>query len=479
MIFFVQLNKNNHYHSITYQININTLHKTLLVNAKFHGNFKDKQIMELPYKWANNNYRQQINNIKILSQHKSFELDQTHSNQLTIYLIKPLKELEIAYEIHLPGDKQNFEEQSSIFDNDLLHVLGHNVFVLPGNILDSDRLKVKIKWNDLPNNWQIYSSFGDGNAQEFVVSEEQLLHSIYIAGKPRIYKKFIENKVVNFSIYGKFDFTDEIMIDNAVRIIASQRNFFNDYGYKNYLVSIIENPDNNEKQASIFGSTFNNSLLLNFTKNISLTQLKLLIAHEHLHNWLGIKIRNSEEALNYWWSEGFTEYYTRILLAKNNILNINILIDELNNFLKSYYTSPVIRSNNDNINNDFWFDSKVEHLPYLRGFVFALGLNCKIKNINYNFSTDLILNYFNQHDVQFSNENFIKALMSKNIYNNEIEKFYRKSIILGEVISLSDCLNYLPIQSFYDVNKGYDIYSLKNNLNDLDLQQIKEFFGIK
>ncbi|WP_261763534.1 hypothetical protein [Rickettsia parkeri] len=28
-----------------------------------------------------------------------------------------------------------------------------------------------------------------------------------------------------------------------------------------------------------------------------------LLAHEHLHNWTGKKIRNNLERLNYWWSE--------------------------------------------------------------------------------------------------------------------------------------------------------------------------------
>ena len=55
----------------------------------------------------------------------------------------------------------------------------------------------------------------------------------------------------------------------------------------------------------------------------------MYFAHEHFHTWVGGKIRNDkQEELNYWWSEGFTDYYSRVLALRSGGLSIEKFIDE-------------------------------------------------------------------------------------------------------------------------------------------------------
>ena len=72
-----------------------------------------------------------------------------------------------------------------------------------------------------------------------------------------------------------------------------------------------------------------------------------------MHNWIGGKIKYSEEGLNYWWSEGFTEYYCRKLHLNSKGLAMQDYINEANRILKDYYLSSVINEPNERIKEDF------------------------------------------------------------------------------------------------------------------------------
>lgn len=287
-----------------------------------------------------------------------------------------------------------------------------------------------------------------GNSLKLQATTHQLLHSIFTIGKTRRYKTGISGKVINFSIYGNFDFTDDEIIDNATKIIKSQREFFNDYKFDHYLISVIENPEGNQKMALMGGIALYNSFVVHLTKNISLLQFKLLLAHEHLHNWIGNQIQNSEERLNYWWSEGFTDYYARVLSFRSGIISFNEFISEVNEILESYYKSLVIVSSNVEINQNFQSNYDFSRLPYLRGFVFALGLNCEMKSKSIKLSTDQVLKYFhkNHESVEFSNKNFIKTLKREDIYSTDLDRYFNDHIIMGQIISLDNCMPHLPLQ---------------------------------
>ncbi|MGI4752765.1 MAG: hypothetical protein ACRYE8_03440 [Janthinobacterium lividum] len=97
-----------------------------------------------------------------------------------------------------------------------------------------------------------------------------------------------------------------------------------------------------------------------------------------MHNWIGKKIRNTSD-LNYWWSEGFTDYYSRVLALRSGVITVEEFVEEFNQFFKDYYLSPVINEPNSKIEEDSWRNYAVSKLPYYRGFIFALYLNNLIK----------------------------------------------------------------------------------------------------
>ncbi|WP_392506234.1 hypothetical protein ACE5D9_00480 [Rickettsia sp. 2024-CO-Wats] len=44
---------------------------------------------------------------------------------------------------------------------------------------------------------------------------------------------------------------------------------------------------------------------------------------------IGQKIRNNLERLNYWWSEGFTDDYSRVLALRSSVITLEEFVEEI------------------------------------------------------------------------------------------------------------------------------------------------------
>ncbi len=78
------------------------------------------------------------------------------------------------------------------------------------------------------------------------------------------------------------------------------------------------------------------------------------------------------EPADYWFSEGFTEFYTGRTLLGAGLWSLEDYVADLNDKLAAYANSPVRNAPNSRIVEAFWTDSAVETLPYQRGMFLAL-----------------------------------------------------------------------------------------------------------
>jgi predicted metalloprotease with PDZ domain len=118
-------------------------------------------------------------------------------------------------------------------------------------------------------------------------------------------------------------------------------------------------------------------------KYTELSQLIYLFNHELQHNWTGNAIKNDNEEEQYWFSEGFTDYYTAKNISKYEIGGTErmFFIKQLNETIRNLYTSPVVDAPNSEINYDnFWVNQDYGQLPYYRGAVYAFLLDNWIHN---------------------------------------------------------------------------------------------------
>ena len=75
------------------------------------------------------------------------------------------------------------------------------------------------------------------------------------------------------------------------------------------------------------------------TTNAKMEDVASLLAHEYFHNWNTIAFGGMKqpEALIYWFSEGFTDYYTYQLLFRSGLINAEKYVAQYNQFAKEYY----------------------------------------------------------------------------------------------------------------------------------------------
>jgi len=234
-----------------------------------------------------------------------------------------------------------------------------------------------------------------------------------------------------------------LIVTSLQEIVKTQRSFFNDHDFPYYVISLIEGNDTN----SMGGTRLYDSFAAYLPKGMKHLDYYILFAHEHLHNWLGGKIHNNgRDSLDYWWSEGFTDYYARVLALRSGGISLEEFIDECNQILRNYYLSPVINQPNTTIKNSYWKNENVQKLPYTRGFVFAIYLNSLIKLHDDTKSIDnIILDLFKIAKQQpFSVKSFKES--AKNYIFQGIEQEIARFIDQGKIIDLTAAASILPLE---------------------------------
>lgn len=446
----------NSYSSIYYTITplFGNKAPAIKVTADIRGDIKDQLVVDLPCRWASGEYVEQLKEVKVDNFSYRIISNNELCNQLIIATPKSTDRVIINYEIHQKkGDPAEVHE--AIIRTDLVHSVGYGIFAIPSDAEETDKISFNIEWKEMPNKWKTISSYGTAKLLNFTAKAQELLHAIYAAGNLRIYQIADSKNPVFLSLYGSFDVKDNSIVASLQEIVKTQRSFFNDHDFPYYAISLIEGNDPN----SMGGTRLYDSFAAYLPKGMNHTDYYILFAHEHLHNWIGGKISNNQpDSSDYWWSEGFTDYYARVLALRSGGISLEEFIDECNQILRNYYLSPVINQPNTRIKNSFWKNENVQKLPYTRGFVFAVYLNSLIKLYDDTKSVDnIILDLFKIAKQQpFSVKSFKE--IAKNYTFQGIKQEISKFIDQGKTIDLTVAASILPLEKIKmgTYQRGFD-----------------------
>jgi predicted metalloprotease with PDZ domain len=348
----------------------------LNVELSFKGDGTGETRIKLPFQWAGQKGLDEgIKAIQAASPHTT--VIDTCEPQTKIVKHPRSRKVSIRYQVHQDwsGD---LSEQGRYFrpilQKEYFHFIGEALFIHPVWNVTKPR-RITLDWKGLPAKWKVSNSFGAN--QRFQVIKRpisQLRHAIYVGGDFRIKRLIVNSNPVYVALRGDWRFSDEDYFDLIKRIIKIERTFWNDFDFPYFLITLIPTGT----RCCHYGGT---GLTDSFATFISTdkpvdARLKHLLTHELFHTWNGRKIkRQRPEELVYWFTEGFTEYYTRLLLLRSGLMTFEEYIKNYNKVILDYYCSPYRNEKNRTILKDYWRIRAVRQLPYQRGDILAHNWN--------------------------------------------------------------------------------------------------------
>ncbi|NAS31557.1 hypothetical protein GTQ40_11285 [Flavobacteriaceae bacterium R38] len=406
------------------------------------------------------------------------------SNRIEIKHTKNLDYIEFEYTLHqdteLPlNSKKTYRP---IIQPEYFSIFSHNLFMIPDHLANesSTAMNIKIDWKDFPENYTIHNSFGSNQrVQELTVEKDKFHSAVFVGGDYKIHPINIQKNKVYLATRGDWvTFQDSTIVNLLGKTITAQRNFWKDHSQEYFTITMLPFPMKNG--SSFQGTGLTNSFAISASNNayLEIEGLAYLFNHELMHNWIGHNIQNANEEEQYWFSEGFTDYYTIKNIASNRILGLDeaFFIDEFNKIIANLHVSSVKEAPNSEINyENFWSNWDYEKLPYRRGAIFAFYLDHKIrKDSSGRFNlNDLMLAFLD--DARNKNQKidhpyFIKRVNS--FLNDDIKPFFDKHIVNGKLMDLKAIFEdfefeFIPTaEVFY---RGYELDLKTRLISNVDI----------
>ena len=157
-----------------------------------------------------------------------------------------------------------------------------------------------------------------------------------------------------------------------------EREFWHDKDFPYYLVTL---KPFDTLRGSEDGSGFTNAFWLYLSKEDSFSyDIENMLAHESFHTWNPLKMGAMQEPAEseYWFSEGFTVYYSDVTLLRSGLLSLPEYVEILNKRIREYESSPVKNLSNKEVVARYR-EYSVNQLPDVRGPILALWLDAQIR----------------------------------------------------------------------------------------------------
>lgn len=251
------------------------------------------------------------------------------------------------------------------------HLIGNAFVVTPEGQANDTRVRFRVR--NLPRGWTYASDLEHPDLRL-----DEVWSSVAVAGDFRILRDPRTN--VRLAIRGAWRFSDAEFLSQAANILGSERTFWDD-GATPFLVTVLhlEGP---EGWTSIGGTGLEDAFAFFATPNAEFGPIARTLAHESFHTWISAEVGglpNDDQALQYWLSEGFTDFYTARLMVRGGQWTAEQYAADLNDALRAYAQSPVRTATNAQVLANFWTDRDTQKLPYQRGRFLAMIWEARLR----------------------------------------------------------------------------------------------------
>ncbi|MXP43985.1 M61 family metallopeptidase [Allopontixanthobacter sediminis] len=296
-----------------------------------------------------------------------------------ILLHWPNELLTVRYRVNSAYDEtpSSYAKGGAIIRPDWFAAFGEALFAA---VEGRDYVPARYRWQGWPESWRVVSDIDHGQTGQAMTGAD-IVESTLLAGPAlQYFERQIPNGTLRMGVNGTFQFEIADYVNAQTRVIAAQRKFWGDangpYTVTLYALQDVANG------SSAGGTGRSDGFALEATSDIDLSILTRILAHEHTHTWISRRVGElpkQDEALNYWFSEGVTDFYTGRTLLSAGVWTPAEFADDLNEALARYAGSPARDRPNNAIAREFWSDDDVQQLPYDRGRLFALLVDYQLR----------------------------------------------------------------------------------------------------
>jgi len=228
----------------------------------------------------------------------------------------------------------------------------------------------EFRWGQTPEGWTVASDLDHGKVR----TTGDLLDSVLVGGSNlRIVETEAAGGRIRIAMHGDWKFTPQQMSNLMVRIADASADFWGDRD-EDFFVAVTPVVSHRGGGAQ-YGVGLGDAFSLWATTEVDEPGLRHIVAHEHQHVWFPTRVggvrTGRDEPLDYWLSEGFTDFYTLRLLLRSGLWTPEEFVADYNRILRDYANSPVIAAPNSVMPAAFFEDPNVADLPYQRGLMLA------------------------------------------------------------------------------------------------------------
>ncbi|MGB2625465.1 MAG: hypothetical protein WAK20_01640 [Candidatus Acidiferrum sp.] len=339
-----------------------------------------------------------------------------------------------------------------------------------------DMVNAHFDWQRLPSVWTVETSFGiENRCQAFTGFWYHVEDALFAAGDFRLHQLKVHNRPVVVAIRGKWSFTDDEATSQIQKIIGVEREFWRNYDFPYFLVTVAPFEKQN---GSSDGSAFTNAFWLFLGQSQFSYGVQYLLAHESFHAWNPHKMGavREPEADEKWFTEGFTVYYSDVLLLRSGLLLLPDYIENINRRIRDYETSAVMNLSNKEIVARY-DEYTVNQLPYVRGPILALWLDSEIRRQSKSKSSldsvmrGLVHDESKHPEMELSSERVFRAV-SKYL-NHDASESFQKLVLDGGPIPIPEfpvnsCVHLSEEQvSVFDLGFDADVLRATNLVSNV------------
>ena len=237
---------------------------------------------------------------------------------------------------------------------------------------------VSFGWGPAPTGWQLASDLGP--VAGLPISFDDLADSVLVGGRDlRIVERQGPSGTVTLALRGAWRFTDAELANLYLRVVVASERFWRGPA-AGYFLALSPREDG-AAETSQAGLGLGDGLALWLTPDQSLDDLGHVLVHEQQHGWLpdhfGGLTPGPGEVLDFWFSEGFTDYYALRLELILGLIEPEAFVASLDQALERQASTP-FRVENSAIARAFFSDPAIAGVPYHRGLLLALMLDDRL-----------------------------------------------------------------------------------------------------